>query len=119
MSNFEIAQTIGVHSNTVANFVNKYIAAGLEYTMNDAARSGKPDSITDEEKVWITNIACTKPNNLGRAQELWTYRTLQQYIQSCCEEAGYLGLKRISHATVCSILEGNGIKSENQDVDTS
>lgn len=110
MSNSEIAQTIGIHPNTVANFVNKYIAAGLEYTMNDAARSGKPNSITDEEKAWITNIACTKPNDLGRAQELWTYRTLQQYIQSCCVEAGYPGLKRISHATVRSILEGNEIK---------
>ena len=33
MSNSEIAQTIGVHPNTVANFVNKYIAAGLEYIL--------------------------------------------------------------------------------------
>lgn len=31
MSNTQIAQTIGVHYNTVASFVNKYIAAGLEY----------------------------------------------------------------------------------------
>lgn len=40
MSNTEIAQTIGVHPNTVANYVNKYIAAGFEYAMKDAARSG-------------------------------------------------------------------------------
>ena len=33
MSNSEIAQTIGVHPNTVANFVNKYIAAGLELSL--------------------------------------------------------------------------------------
>lgn len=110
MSNTEIAQTIGVHPNTVANFVNKYIAAGIDYAMNDAARSGKPNSITDEEKIWITSIACTKPKDLGRAQELWTYRTLQQYIQACCAEAGYPGLKNISHSTVRSILEGNEIK---------
>lgn len=110
MSNTQIAQTIGVHYNTVANFVNKYIAAGLEYAMNDSARPGKPNVITDEEKVWITNIACTKPKDLGRAQELWTYRTLQQYIQACCEEAGYPGLKSISHATVRTILESSEIK---------
>ena len=66
MSNTEISQTIGVHPNTVANFVNKYIAAGLEYAMNDATRSGKPNSITDEEKIWITNIACTKPKDPGQ-----------------------------------------------------
>lgn len=110
MSNADIARTIGVHPNTVATFVNRYIAAGLEYAMNDSARSGKPNVITDEEKAWITDIACTKPKDLGRAQELWTYRTLQQHIQSCCEGAGYSGLKSISHATVRAILEGNEIK---------
>lgn len=110
MSNADISKTIGVHPNTVATFVNKYIAAGLEYAMNDSARSGKPNIITDEEKAWITDIACTKPKDLGRAQELWTYRTLQQHIRSCCEGAGYPGLKSISHATVRAILEGNEIK---------
>jgi len=71
MSNSEIAQTIGVHPNTVANFVNKYIAAGLEYTMNDAARSGKPNSITNEEKAWITNIASMKERIKNRVHELY------------------------------------------------
>lgn len=79
--------------------------------MNDAARSGRSNSITDEETAWITNFTCTKPNDLGRAQELWTYRTLQQYIQSCCKESGYPGLKNISHATIRAILESNKIKS--------
>ena len=110
MSNTEIAKMLGVHHNTVSTFVNKYIAAGLEYAMNDAARSGKPNTISDEEKAWITNLACTKPNALGRAQELWTYRTLQGYIQSACEDAGYPGLKVIGHSTVRSILENNEIK---------
>ena len=74
MSNTEIARTIGNHHNTAANFVNKYIAVGLEYAMNDSARSDKPNVITDEEKGWITNITCTKPAELGRVQELWTYK---------------------------------------------
>lgn len=110
MSNTEIAKMLGVHYNTVSTFVNKYVAAGLEYAMNDAIRSGKPNTISDEEKAWITNLACTKPNAPGRAQELWTYRTLQGYIQSACENAGYPGLKGIGHSTVRSILESNEIK---------
>ena len=110
MSNAEIAAAIGVHRNTVATFVTKYTLAGFEYAMNDAARSGKPNVITNEEKVWITNIACTKPKELGMAQELWTYRTLQQYIRNNCKDAGYPGLKNVFHATIRSILESNEIK---------
>lgn len=36
MSNTEITCTIGIHHNTAANFVNKYIAAGFEYAMNSS-----------------------------------------------------------------------------------
>ncbi len=110
MTNAEIAAATGVHRNTVATFVTKYAVAGFEYAMNDAARSGKPNVITDEEKAWITSIACTKPKELGMAQELWTYRTLQQYVRSKCENVGYPGLKHVSHATIRSILESNEIK---------
>lgn len=110
MPNSEIASSIGVHRNTVATFVTKYIAAGLDYAMNDLARTGKPGSISDEEKVWITNIACTKPKDNGLSEELWTYRSLRKYIQTHCGDAGYQGLSQISHNTVRMILEGNEIK---------
>jgi len=110
MSNAEIAAEIGVHRNTVATFINKYIAAGFDHAMNDSPRSGKPNVITDEEKAWITSIACTKPSELGMAQELWTYRTLQRYIQANCEVAGYPNLAGISHASIRSILEGSEIR---------
>ena len=110
MPNSEIATSIGVHRNTVATFVTKYIAAGLDFAMNDSVRTGKPSSISDEEKAWITNIACAKPKDNGLAEELWTYRSLQKYIQAHCEDAGYQGLSKISHNTVRMILESNEIK---------
>lgn len=78
--------------------------------MSDADRSGKPNLITGEEKVWITSIACTKPKELGQSAELWTYRQLRNYIRDNCEEAGYPGLSKIVHTTVRSILESNEIK---------
>lgn len=110
MANAEIAAALGIHRNTVATYITRYIAAGLEYAMNDAARTGKPNSITDEEKAWITNFACTKPKELGYAAELWTYRALQKHIQKNCVDAGYPNLKNISHNTVRTILESNEIK---------
>jgi len=110
MKNSEIAAAIGVHRNTVATFVNKYIAAGMDYALNDSARSGKPNAITDEEKTWVTNIACMKPKDLGYAWELWTYRKLRDHIRSHCTEAGYSGLAKISVATVHGILDNNAVR---------
>ena len=110
MSNAEISAAIGVHHNTVATFVTKYLAAGFEYAINDSARTGKPGTISDDEKAWITSIACTKPKDLGYAQELWTYRKLRDHVRGACESAGFPGLKQISHNTVRMILEHNSIK---------
>lgn len=110
MSNVEIASVLGIHRNTVATFITRYTAAGLEYAINDSARTGKPNSITDDEKAWITNFACTKPKELGYAAELWTYRALQKHIQKNCVNAGYPDLENISHNTVRTILESNEIR---------
>lgn len=110
MLNSEIATAIGVHPNTVSTIIKKYIAGGKDFAMNDAPRSGKPNVISDEEKLWVTNIACTKPKEFGYAQELWTYRKLRDHIRTQCENAGYPGLVKISANTVHSILAGNEIK---------
>ena len=107
MSNAEIASSIGVHRNTVATFVAKYIAADIDYALNDSARSGRPNSICDDEKAWITNIACTKPKDMGYAEELWIYRSLQKHIRKHCMDAGYPGLSQVSPNTVRTILENS------------
>ena len=109
-SNAEISAKVGVHRNTVSTFITKYLAAGLQYALSDSDRSGKPNLITDEEKAYITSIACTKPKDLGQDAELWTYRLLRDYIHEQCKDAGYPGLMKIAHTTVRSILENNEIK---------
>ena len=109
-SNAEISAKVGVHRNTVSTFITKYLAAGLQYALSDSDRSGKPNLITDEEKTYITSIACTKPNDLGQAAELWTFRLLRDYIREHCKDAGYPELTKIAHTTIRSILESNEIK---------
>lgn len=110
MKNSDIAAAIGVHHNTVATFVNKYLAAGKDYALNDSSRSGKPNIISDEEKAWITSVACKKPKEVGYAQELWTYRKLRDHVLAHCKEAGYPGLAKVSVSTIHGILESNDIK---------
>lgn len=110
MLNSEIAVAIGAHPNTVASIIKKYILAGKDYALNDSPRSGKPNVISDEEKLWVTSIACIKPKELGYAQELWTYRKLRDHIRTHCESAGYPGLTQISANTVHNILSSNEMK---------
>lgn len=69
MLNSEIAAAIGAHPNTVASIIKKYILAGKDYALNNFPRSGKPNVISDEEKLWVTSIACITPKELGYAQE--------------------------------------------------
>ena len=78
--------------------------------MNDASRSGKKKVISNEEKLWVTNIACTKPKELTYVQELWTYRKLREHVRSHCEAAGYPDLAKISANTIHNILASNEIK---------
>lgn len=110
LSNAEIAASIGTHRNTVSNIINRYLSAGFDFAINDNERSGKPSIITDDEKAWIINIACTRPVDLGYAQELWTYKKLQQHFREHCKEAGYPTLSRISNSTVHDILGSSEIK---------
>ncbi|GAB1475763.1 IS630-like element ISMsm5 family transposase [Bacillota bacterium] len=109
-NNAEIAVAIGAHRNTVSTIVSRYLSAGFEYAINDSKRSGKPPVITDDEKAWIINIACTRPTDLGYAQELWTYKKLQQHIREHCLGAGYSTLSTISNSTVHDILDESDIK---------
>ncbi|NTW71390.1 MAG: IS630 family transposase [Eubacteriaceae bacterium] len=110
MNNIEISTAIGVHRNTVSNIIKRYLSAGFEYAINDNERSGKPSVITDDEKVWIINLACSRPVDLGYAQELWTYKKLQEHIREHCINAGYPGLNNISNSTIHDILDALDIK---------
>lgn len=110
VSNTKIAAFTGTHRNTVSNIVNRYLSAGFEFAINDNKRSGKPSVITDDEKAWIINLACSRPVDFSYAQELWTYKKLQQHIREHCKEAGCPNLNRISNSTVHDILDESEIK---------
>jgi transposase len=75
------AAASGVNRNTVVLCVGKCLRFGLETALGELPRSGKPRRVSDEAIVWIRNLACQKPKDLGYAQELWTYRLLREQIE--------------------------------------
>lgn len=112
MSDSSIAEKLDINRRSVYNCIAKYIAAGLEAALEDSARTGRPGVITDEEKVWIVDIACQKPVTFGYPQELWTMSKLQQHIRATCTDAGYPALEGIAISKIWTILNEAEIKPQ-------
>lgn len=110
MSDSSIAEKLDINRRSVYNCISKYIAAGIEAALEDSARTGRPGTITDEEKVWIIDIACQKPGTYGYSQELWTMSKLQKHIQTNCKAAGFPGLERVAVSKIWTILNEAEIK---------
>lgn len=105
-----IADKLDLNRKSVELCIDKFLEAGIDNALNDSSRPGRPNEISDEEKVWIINLACQKPMSFGYAQELWTIRKLQQHIQKTCTESGYPDLCGIAFSTVNIILNEENIK---------
>lgn len=108
----QIEQEVGVSSPTVAKIVKKCCIYGVKSALEDLDRSGRPDVIGREAKVWIISLACTMPDKLPNAPKVqqWTISSLTNYIQKYCRTAGHECLEGIQRSTVWSILNDRTIK---------
>jgi len=110
MTNVKIADKLDIHRNSVELCLRKFVASGLESALRDDAGRGRKAVLTDEDKVYVRELACRKPVDLGYAQELWTVRSLQTHVRNACIEAGYPALAGIATSTVNRILNEAEIK---------
>ena len=104
-SDDRIAARNGMNKNTVKKCLSKLREFGMEAALNDLPRPGKPRTITDDDKSWILNLACTKPAEHGYPDELWPYTLLTGHIRK-----NKSSLKNISRSTVFEILNEAEIK---------
>lgn len=105
-----IADKVGLNRNSVLLCLKKYKAGGIENAIYDAPGRGRNAEITDEEKLWIINIACQKPVDLGYASETWTYARLTKHINETAEGAGHTRLSTITKTSIKNILDAAEIK---------
>jgi transposase len=94
----------------VERCIDKALSGGIETALKDLPRSGRPPLITDEDKAWVTNLACTKPSEFGFASERWTYGQLARYISAHAEEKGHGSLSRTGKSALFNILTEANIK---------
>ncbi len=76
----------------------------------DAPGCGRNAEITDEEKVWVINIACQKPIGFGYAAKTWTYAKLASHINKTVEASEYTRLSTIHKSTVNTIPDEADIR---------
>jgi transposase len=110
MSNVKIADKLDIHRNSVELCLRKSTASGIESALRDDAGRGRKAVLSDDDKIYVRNLACQKPCDLGYAQELWTVRSLQAHITKTCLAAGYPSLITIVPSTVNKILNDVSIK---------
>ena len=92
----EIARLLGCTVTTVYNVKRRFLREGLQATLSERPRSGRPPTISGEARARITALACSQAP-LGHAR--WTLRLLADKTV----EQGVV--EQISHQTVKDILK--------------
>jgi transposase len=105
-----IADKIGINRKSVMLCLDKFRKGGVENAIYDTPGRGRNPEITDDEKMWVINIACERPMKLGCVSEMWTYTRLTLYINQNAEKAGYERLSKLSRSSIKNILDEADIK---------
>ncbi len=106
----EISKELRVAYKTVRNRIQRVLNSGVKEGLKDKPGAGKPRTISDESRVWLIKVACTKPKDLGYPHELWSQRLLAKHIRKNCFKEGHSELSKISQGTISKILNASNIK---------
>lgn len=91
-----IAREVGVCKATVFNIRRRYCAEGLQATLDDKPRSGKPRTMTERKVAQVSALACSKP---PEGRQRWTHRLLADRLV----ELAFV--ESVSHTTVGRVLK--------------
>lgn len=80
--------------------IDKYLEGGLNCALEDKSGRGVKAEIFEDAKLWVVNIACQKPKDLGYSAELWYPALLTKHVNLVAESEGY---PRMATAFVSSI----------------
>ncbi len=74
-----IAAELGVHAQTVRQWIKRFNAAGLEGLV-DQPRGGRPVTYPPEQVAAVIATALTDPQTLGQPFASWTLDRLETYL---------------------------------------
>lgn len=105
-----IARQLSTNRPKVERCIDKALQLGALTALDDLPRSGKPPEITPEARVWLMNLACQKPKELGYSFELWTNRLLAKHAKEHCIKHGHPSMVNINRGTVSKILNKSDVR---------
>lgn len=108
----KIIEETNTSKPTVYKCIDKSLSMGIKAGLKDLYHSSKKATITMEAKMWVMNIACSKPMEHGYAAEIWSRKLLAEYVREKGPIAGYDCLAKASKATVQRILKENEIRPD-------
>lgn len=73
LTDLQIVEHVGCAERTVRSVRKRFCDIGLEGSLYDAPRSGRPSDFTNRQKQQVVSLACTEPPE-GRAR--WTLELL-------------------------------------------
>jgi transposase len=76
LTDLQIIEHVGCAERTVRNVRKRFCTEGLEGTLYDAARSGRPPDFTPRQQQQVVALACTEPPE-GRTR--WTLELLSEH----------------------------------------
>lgn len=108
----EIEKALNISTPTIAKIVKKCTTYGLEAALEDLQRTGRPDQISREAKVWVVSLACRIPDTVAGAPKTqqWTVSALTKFIQENCLQNNFADLQNVQRSTIWSILNDRTIK---------
>ena len=108
----EIARSVGLSRESIYSNIDKALAFGPIAALDDLPGRGVSAEISDEDKAWVVNLACSSPKDHGYANELWTYSLLARHIKENCEAKGYPRMKNAGKSFVHGVLDKEGMAQQ-------
>src|SRR6202041_2993741 len=107
---YATGRAVGVTHQTVERCLRRAQDLGVEAALDDSPRPGREPRITNEAKMFVVDLACRKPKDLGYPHEVWTTRLLAEHVREQAPAAGYACLARLAQGTLCKILAAPEVK---------
>jgi len=107
---YATGRAVEVTHQTVERCLRRAQDFGVEAALDDSPRPGREASITNEAKMFVVDLACRKPKDLGYPHEVWTTRLLAEHVREQAPAAGYPCLAKLAQGTLCKILAEQEIK---------
>ncbi|MFH0813637.1 MAG: IS630 family transposase [Pseudomonadota bacterium] len=107
-----IEQEVHVSRPTIYKCIDKALAMGVDAGLKDKYHRPKDPVITEEAKMWVINLACTKPKHHGYAAEVWSRRLLAKHVRRCGPQEGHPCLGKAVKATIQRILKDQPLRPD-------